>query len=73
MESFRQQAIAILIPQHYDEHTIEDMDRPYYRECHVCGKAFRKDETVRMDYAGRFYCNEQCILKRAENLMEVAR
>jgi len=52
---------------HYDQHTI-DPDRPYYRECHNCGHAFRKDQTALMDYAGRFFCDSKCILEREEGL-----
>jgi hypothetical protein len=68
MRPMRQQAVVSLIDQHYDEHQIEDIDRPYYRECVNCGHAFRKDQTALMDYKGRFFCDAKCILEREEGL-----
>jgi len=55
---------------HYlEEHTLPDLDRPYYRECVNCGHAFRKDQTALMDYKGRLYCSDRCIEEREEGLL----
>jgi hypothetical protein len=55
---------------HFDEHVLPDLDKPYYRECHHCGHAFRKNQTALMDYKGRFYCNDACINEHEEMLRE---
>lgn len=51
-----------------EEHVCEDQKKPYYRECHNCGHAFRKDEKAFRAMDRTYYCNANCVYEYEEGL-----